>query len=105
LEANDRVELTTMDASFYARGEVIKSLDKGKPASPSRVFHRAPDRRADGTFRLRLPAAAGRYVVWLQFEFQSTCATGRAWAVFGVDVAAPTATPEPSPTPDASAEP
>lgn len=104
-EANDRVELLTMDASYYGRGQVTRHLDSGRPASPTRVFHRSPDRRADGTFRLRLPPDAGRYVAWLQFDFESTCATGTAWAVFSVDVAAPEATPEPSPTEEPSPAP
>lgn len=104
-EANDRVELMTMDASYYGRGQVIRHLDNGKPASPTRVFHRNPDRRADGTFRLRLPPDAGRYVVWLAFDFESTCATGTAWSVFSVDVAAPEATPGPSPTEEPSPTP
>ena len=95
-EANDRVDLTTMDASWYLRRDVIRSLDRGNPATPSRVFHRAPDPRADGSFRLRLPPDAGRYVVWLAFDFESTCATGVSWSVFTVDIAEPSASPDPS---------
>ncbi len=104
-EANDRVELMTMDASYYRRGQVVRHLDTGKPVSPTRVFHRNPDRRADGTFRLRLPTDAGRYVAWLQFDFESTCATGTAWSVFSVDVVAPEPTPGPTPTAEPSPTP
>jgi hypothetical protein len=104
-EANSRVELMTMSASFYARGQVIRHLDQGKPASPTRVLLREPNRRTDGTFRLRLPADTGRYVVWLSFAFESTCASGTAWSVFTVDVAVPEASPSPPPSEEPSPTP
>jgi hypothetical protein len=90
-EANEHVQLLTMQAVVHRRADVVAALDgpsvypfPNVPVVSDQTVWRAPD----GSFALEVPSEPGDYVVWLSFGFDATCATGTAWAVTSVTVQA-----------------
>lgn len=83
-------ELLEMEAVAWTRKNFVNQSDVWPPKLET-VYRRSPERQPDGSFRLRVPSEAGRYVVGLSFPFDWTCGTGSVWSVFSLDVVEPVA--------------
>jgi hypothetical protein len=70
--------------SFYRRGDVV-GWDTSQD-TPEPVVERRAREQPDGSFTVRLPSNAGRYVAIAGFGWHSPCMTGQSRAIFAVDV-------------------
>ena len=81
-------ELQGMASTVWTRRSVAEATTDWPLQAPlEEIVAATAAREPDGSFRLRVPDAPGRYVAALTFDFEWTCATGQAWAVFSLDVA------------------
>jgi hypothetical protein len=93
---NPALSLTDMEVRVYTRQSVARAVKDYPPVGLVLVLERTPAQQADGSWRLRVPDAPGRYVATMAFDFDSKCSIGDAWAVVNIDVTAPTPTPLPA---------
>ena len=76
---------TAVDAELFTRADMLRvAADEAAMVSP--IWTLTPNPRTDGSFSIKAPSAAGRYVLEVRFDFTSTCLTGVATSVFSVDV-------------------
>jgi hypothetical protein len=73
------------DAALFTRADMLRvAADEAAAVSP--IWTLTPKPRTDGSFEVKVPIEAGRYVLELRFDFTSTCLSGSATSVFSVDV-------------------
>lgn len=81
-------DLLDMSSTIWTRRSVAEATTDWPLQAPLvEIVAATLAREADGSFRLEVPDAPGRYVAALTSGFDWTCATGQAWAVFSLDVA------------------
>ena len=93
---NPALTLTDMTLAVFTRQSIAQAVKDYPPHGTVLVLERTPARQADGSWRLRVPDAPGRYVAAMTFQFESKCTTGEIWAVVNVEVSAPPATAAPT---------
>jgi len=85
---NAGLHLDALRVEFYRRGRLLDWQDGGRwPRDDDVVFRTVAKPFGDGHFDLLLPAAPGRYVASIGFNYDSRCASGYGAAALSVDVA------------------
>lgn len=85
-----------MTLNVWTRASVAKAISDYPPHGTVLVLSRTPVKQPDGTFRLRVPEDAGRYVAGVTLTYDSQCSSGALWFVVNIDVVAPTPTGSPA---------
>ena len=65
----------------WTRRSVADAVQDYPPHGMIEVLHRRVAQQPDGSFRLPVPEAPGRYVAGLAVNFDSKCTTGTMWSV------------------------
>jgi hypothetical protein len=85
-----------MTLDVWTRASVARAVKDYPPHGLTLVLSRTPVKQADGTFRLRVPQAPGRYVAGVTLSYDSQCSSGALWFIVNIDVVAPTPTAAPA---------
>lgn len=82
----DLVLADQMQLRVWTRASVAKAVKSYPPEGAVLTLSRTPAKQADGSFKLRVPEAPGRYVATVELTYDSRCSSGTLWFVVNIDV-------------------